>query len=78
MQIPAERLMTVSLQINFQSWLHIIKSRIYLLENWAKALVNNIFHKFQQQSRLIYTQSYTFFNFLIFVVWKPRLNGKKG
>lgn len=77
-QIPPKRWMTVPLCIDWQSHLYIIKPRVYLLGNKAKALVNEIFNELQWQDRLVYTQTYTFFSFPVFVVWKPKPNGKKG
>lgn len=54
-----------------------IKSRVYLLRNKTRQLVNKTFDKMHYLAYFKFTSEYTLFNFSVFIVWKLDAKGKK-
>ena len=60
--------MTVLLKNDWQEKLANIKLKVYPLGVEARALVDEIFDKLQQQGRLLYIQGHTPFSFPVFMI----------
>ena len=62
--------MTMPLKLGWESKVSAIKSKVYLLSNEARRVVDNTFDEMHKQSCLKYIIDPTPFSFLIFVVYK--------
>jgi len=67
----------ILLRNNWQSKI-IGKARVYSLGVKNRELVNNIFDEFYDQGRLDWTITNTPFNYLVFIIWRNILKGRKS
>lgn len=69
--------MKVLLKLGWEAKISTIKSRVYILGNKSRQLVNKIFDKMYCLGRIKFTTKHTPFSFPVFVVWKTNTKSKR-